>query len=291
MGISSIYPERHGAGTFSVMKSARANENEVVRAALEKKFLLGVVHLRPLPGSPRYTGESLDALAAAARADAEAILSSGFDGYIVENFGDAPFFKGAVPPHVLTLMTRIVLSLPRDGKIVGVNVLRNDARGALAVSAACGLQLIRVNVHAGAMVTDQGIIEGRAALTLRERRCIAPKLAIFADIDVKHATPLGTGFDLAEAAKETARRGLADALIVTGRATGSPASLADVRTARDAVPGVPIFVGSGVTRDSVREILRAAHGVIIGTALKLGENVEAPVDPARARDIAVEARK
>ena len=47
------------------------------------------------------------------------------------------------------------------------DVLRNDARAALAVAAATGAAFIRVNVHAGAVVADQGILEGEAA----ERTC------------------------------------------------------------------------------------------------------------------------
>lgn len=257
----------------------------------ERKVLLGVVHLKPLPGSPRHTGESIESISAAARADARAILDAGFDGWILENFGDAPFFKGPVPPHVLTLLTRIACELPRDDNLAGVNVLRNDAAGALAVAAACNLHFIRVNVHTGAMVTDQGVLEGDAANTTRSRRWLAPDVAILADVDVKHALPLGAGFDLLDAARDTAHRGLADALIITGKATGSPVNLSDLNTVRAAVPDRPILAGSGVTLASVRDVLRVCHGVIVGSWIKRAGNVEERVDATRARDFVTEARK
>ena len=101
-----------------VKNTGKKIAREVVRAAQRRKLLLGVVHLRPIPGSPGYGGARIESLIEAALKDAGAILSAGFDGYIVENFGDVPFFKDAVPPHVLTMMTRIVLALPRDGHIV-----------------------------------------------------------------------------------------------------------------------------------------------------------------------------
>ncbi|MFS6827099.1 BtpA/SgcQ family protein [Cyanobium sp. ATX-6F1] len=53
--------------------------------------LIGVVHLQPLPGSPLWAGD-LEAVQAAALADARAYLEGGADGLIVENFGDAPFW-------------------------------------------------------------------------------------------------------------------------------------------------------------------------------------------------------
>src|SRR2546427_2557013 len=259
-------------------------------ALRKQKLLLGVVHLKALPGSPSFGGDTLESIAALARADAEQILEAGFDGYILENFGDVPFFKHRVPPHVLTLMTRIALELPRRDVLAGVNVLRNDARGALAIAVACGLQMIRVNVHSGAMVTDQGVIEGDAARTLRDREALAPGVAILADVDVKHAAPLAASFDLREAARETAFRGLADGLIITGKATGSPACMTHIKVVREAVPDRPLLVGSGVTRETVKQTLRLADGIIVGTAIKRGGRTEEPVDPTRARELVQEAR-
>lgn len=250
-----------------------------------------MVHLGPLPGSPRHAGETVDAIAGAAVKDARAILAAGFDGYIVENFGDAPFFKGPVPPHVLTILTRIVLELPREGVLVGINVLRNDARGALAVAAATGAGMVRVNVHTGAMVTDQGLIEGDAASTTRYRQLITPRTAILADVRVKHAAPLGTVFDLCQSAQETVYRGLADGLIVTGKATGSPVSFEDLRLVREAVPDRLLLAGSGVTRDTIRDALQTTDGVIAGTSIKQDGRVDEPVDGDRARSLVLEARR
>lgn len=261
-----------------------------LKSAFSRKLLLGVVHLKPLPGSPRHGGASPASIIDAARADAQSILAAGFDGYVLENFGDVPFFAGAVPAHVIAWMTCIACELPREAAVVAVNVLRSDAAGALAVASAAGLDAIRVNVHCGAMVTDQGIIEGRAAETLRLREAIAPGVAILADVDVKHAVPLGAGFSLEAAARDTAYRGLADGLIVTGAATGLPASLDDLARVRAAVPDRPILVGSGVDVATAASWLRAADGIIAGTALKRGGRVEDPVDLDRARRLVEAAR-
>ncbi len=246
------------------------------------RTVIGVIHLPPLPSSPRYAGESLSQLIDRASADAERLKNAGFDGYIVENFGDAPFFPTAVPPVVLTVMTRILAALPKHGLQRGVNVLRNDAGGALAVAAATGADFIRVNVHVGVMATDQGFIEGKAAETVRLQRLVAPEVRIYADVDVKHAHPVSPAFDLAEAARETAYRGLADGIIVSGPATGAAASLADVRAVKAAVPDRPVWVGSGVSAATVGETLAHADGIIVGTALKRDGRVDLPIDSDRA---------
>lgn len=155
-----------------------------------RKPVIGMVHLRPLPGAPLFGG-SLDAVIEAARADVRALATGGCDGLLFENFGDRPFRKTEVDPETIAAMTRVITEARREAPLLfGVNVLRNDPIAALAVAAATGASFIRVNVHTGAMVTDQGIIEGNAGESLRRRARIAPDVAIFADHFVKHASPL-----------------------------------------------------------------------------------------------------
>src|SRR5207247_275251 len=126
---------------------------------------------------------------------------------LVENFGDAPFFPGPVPPETVAAISVCAGAVVGAcaGAVVGINVLRNDARAAIAICAATGARFVRVNVHAGAAVTDQGLVEGRAFETLRERARLAPGVAILADAHVKHATPLGNE-SLGEAVRDLLQR-------------------------------------------------------------------------------------
>jgi len=139
---------------------------------------------------------------------------------------------------------------------------------------------VRVNVHAGAAATDQGILEGRAHETLRERARLAPGVAILADAHVKHATPLGRE-TLGEAVRELLQRALADAVVVSGRETGSPPSPADLREAREASLGAPILVGSGLTAENAEDLLPLVDGAIVGTSIETDGRTAEPVDPAR----------
>jgi membrane complex biogenesis BtpA family protein len=249
---------------------------------IPRRWAVGVIHLPPLPGSPRYVGE--DFVESAFR-DARALADAGFDAVLVENFGDAPFFKDSVPPETVAAMAVAVREVKEAVAIpVGVNVLRNDARAAIGIAAAAGATFIRVNVHTGASVTDQGIIEGRAAETLRARATMRTPIAIFADVNVKHAAPIvHTPLELA--VEDTVRRGLADVVIVTGPTTGRPPDVENLERARAGLRGsfATLYAGSGVTADNVGAIAPHVDGVIVGTSLKRDAVTANAVDPAAAR--------
>jgi uncharacterized protein len=243
-----------------------------------RKALFGMVHLRPLPGAPLFGG-SLDAVIEAALRDAKEIAAGGCDGLLFENFGDRPFARKGVAPETIACMARVLAEVVREVRLpFGVNVLRNDALAALGVAVATGAAFIRVNVHTGAMFTDQGLIEGQAAETLRHRAAIAPEVAIFADHLVKHATP-PPGNDPVRSAKDLRLRGLADALIISGSETGNaPAAdrLSIVRAAVDA----PILIGSGLAAEN-SSLFADADGAIVGTSIKRGGGVDEPVQRER----------
>ncbi|MBI1851347.1 MAG: BtpA/SgcQ family protein [Planctomycetes bacterium] len=253
------------------------------------KPIIGMVHLAALPGSPRWGG-SLQDVVRRAKADARVLRDEGADGILVENFGDVPFHPGAVPPETVASMAVVVGTLVGESKLpLGVNVLRNDARAAVAIAAATGARFVRINVHTGVMVSDQGILRGRAHRTLRARAALGANVAILADVFVKHAAPL-VERPVEDVAEETVERGLADALVVTGPATGRPPDVSFLERIKSATPRAPVFVGSGVDPDNVAEILRFADGLIVGTSLKRGGVVTAAVDPARVRKLVRAAR-
>ena len=251
-------------------------------------LLIGVIHLAATPGSPRADGspEYMAALLEAAARDARAWCEGGADALIVENFGDVPFFAEAVPPETIAALTLAVSAVRATaGNLpVGVNVLRNDARAALGIAAATGAAFIRVNVHSGAMQTDQGRIEGRAAETVRERQRLCPDVKILCDVHVKHAVPM-PGETLEQATGDLAERGAADAIVVSGTGTGSPPTPALVRRVREAAGCVPILLGSGVTATNASELCEHAAGAIIGTSAKENGEVAHPVDASRVRKL------
>ncbi len=249
------------------------------------KLLIGVVHLKALPGSPRWQGD-IEAVLEAAVADARAYERGGAQALFIENFGDMPFTKGRVGPETIAAMAAVGRAVGAAVKLpFGFNVLRNDALAGLALCAACGGSFIRVNVHTGAMLTDQGLIEGQAFETLRYRRQICPAAMIFADVHVKHAVPLGN-WSIADSARDAVERGLADALIISGTGTGIATERQDVERVRACCPAAKVLLGSGVTRENVPDYLPLADGFIVGTSLKRDGKVFNAVDPKRVAALA-----
>jgi len=232
-------------------------------------FLIGVIHLPALPGSPRYSGNLKDARTSLRR-DLEALKSGGVHGIILENFGDTPFPAGSATPSTLASLTALAVEARQlfPGPL-GINLLRNDGIGAMAVAHAAGADFIRVNVLVGARVADQGILSGIAEKLLRFRREIgAEKIRIFADVDVKHSAPLAPGYTIEDEARDAWERGGADALILSGCGTGHGTDPEHLRRAHSSAPKAPLLVGSGVTLENMADFLPEASGLIVGTALK-----------------------
>src|SRR5215510_7935359 len=243
------------------------------------KAVVGMVHLEPLPGSPRWAG-SMKEVTRAALADAHALAEGGVDAILVENFGDVPFAPGRVDPGCVAAMATVATEIRRAVTLpLGINALRSDA---LAIATAVGARFIRVNVHTGAVVTDQGILTSGAHDTLRYRRLLGVPVALFADVQTKHAAPLAA-VPIEHEARDCVHRGLADGLIVSGEATGLPPKTSDLERVRLAVPDVPLLVGSGASPENAADLLALADCLIVGTSVKRDGVVTNRVDADRVR--------
>lgn len=248
--------------------------------------MIGMVHLRPLPGSPRFAGD-FDAVIQAAVADALVWEQAGANSLMVENFGDVPFYKGDVPRETVTAMTRVAGEIRRavPGLPLGINVLRNDGLSAIAVAAAVGASYIRINVLSGSAVTDQGIIEGQAADLMRYRKALgAEHIKVLADVRVKHAASLAER-PLQDEVEELVHRAGADAVIVSGTGTGKPTDPGHAAEVKQYSGDTPVLIGSGADANSIPLLKDACDGFIVGSAAKPRGNIDEPVDLELARQI------
>jgi membrane complex biogenesis BtpA family protein len=206
---------------------------------------------------------------------------------MIENFGDAPFFAGSVPPITIAAMTACAVAARQaaPGLPLGINVLRNDAEAAVAVAVAVGAACVRVNVLTGARVTDQGVIEGKAASLFRSRRALgADGVEVWADVDVKHSAPLAAR-PLGDEVADLVSRALAGAVLVTGEGTGRAVDHERLDEVHRAVHGkVPVLVASGATIPALAGLARRSDGVIVGSALRADGVAGGSIDPARARE-------
>jgi membrane complex biogenesis BtpA family protein len=258
--------------------------------------LIGVLHLPALAGAPGagrlHPAEALRIAGMRAVEEAKALAKAGFGGLILENFGDAPFYRTSVPPETIASLAVIAAAVRESVSIpLGVNVLRNDAKAALAIAAVTGCDFIRVNVLAGVSATDQGLIEGSAAELLRERDRLGAQIAIFADARVKHARSLSSD-DLAVEIEDLALRSGADGVIITGKTTGRAVDreTLDAALLAKRLHRIPIWIGSGATSENIGELRREGFGVIVGSDLRTSGRAGAPLDGNRIRKFIFAAR-
>ena len=249
------------------------------------KPVIGMVHLWPLPGAPGYTGYGMQTIIDHALRDAEVLVQGGVDGLIVENMWDLPYYVGAgVKPEAMTAQAvaaaEVVKSFPLP---VGINVIHNGGIVCLAIAVAARARFIRVCILTGSRLWDTGELDhGCAADLVRKRKELhAEEIHIFADVDKKHSVSF-PGLDLATHIEWTEFYG-ADALIVTGRMTGSAPDAEKVREARS-LATCPILVGSGSNRENIGPFLQYADGVIVGSSLKKDGVMQNPVDLQRVRE-------
>lgn len=237
-----------------------------------------MVHLKPLPGSPQFCGD-FDEVLSMAMDDAKTLTDAGFDGLIVENFGDIPFFPERVPIETVASMTRIVAEIQQQTLLpLGVNVLRNDAISAIAIANSTCAQFIRTNVFNGVTTSEQGWLTGQAHHIVRYRKQLGSNVLIFADVAVKHSYPI-IEINLENQIVDAVQRSMADAIIISGNRTGQEPDVEFVEKAHKICShlNVPLLVGSGVNFDNVKCLLKFADAAIVGTSLKKN-NVSGPID-------------
>jgi len=250
------------------------------------KPIIGMVHLKPLLGSPRYNDNGISRALEAALRDSRALEKGGADGLLMENYGDFPFKPTPTDPETVASMTAIGREMSRQIKLpLGVNVLRNGAIAALAIAHVIGARFIRVNVLTESVLTDQGIIGACAHHLMRYRRQLgAENVHVYADVRSKHAAPI-VSRPVEESARDAAYRGMADALIVTGAHTGAEPDRDQIRRIKKSVPDRPVLIGSGLTRRNAAKLLAETDGAIVGTSLKESGIIEKPIDETRVKEL------
>ncbi|HON42139.1 MAG TPA: BtpA/SgcQ family protein, partial [Bacillota bacterium] len=74
-------------------------------------------------------------------------------------------------------------------------------------------------------------------------------------------------------------------VIVSGKHTGFPTRMDDVRAVKRVLPEVPVLIGSGLRQSSAAEFLEVADGAIVGSSLKQDGDAANPVDCERVRSL------
>lgn len=249
----------------------------------DHKPIIAMIHVQPLPGTPRST-LSMKAVAQEAVNEARLYAHAGVQAIMLENMHDIPYLNGQVGPEIIAAMTRVATAVRNATSLpLGVQILAGANQAALAVAHGADLQFIRAEGFVFAHVADEGLINSDAGKLLRYRKALgAENIQIFTDIKKKHSShALTADVSIAETA-QAAEFFLSDGLIITGSQTGKAIVEGELAAVRQAV-SLPILAGSGVTPQNLPVLWPHTDGFIVGSYLKKDGNWRNPPDPDRVQ--------
>ena len=249
-----------------------------------------MIHLPPLPDSPRYRGEQIQYYIEYAVNEAKKLVNAGFDGFIVENYNDYPFPIIEKSPRKLSYISRImsVLKQKFPNMLIGLNILRNSCVEALDIACSHDTDFIRVNAYLEPVIAPEGFLQPVAHTVAMLKSMYNCKTKIFADVNVKHGVHL---LPLDMALYNTCTRGLVDGVIISGEATGLFTPPSNVYLAKKICKDKLVIVGSGVNEDNIGLYIGLADAVIVGTSIKINNITSNPIDEEKARRLVIKARK
>ena len=269
------------------------NRNGFLELFGTSKPIIGMVHLRALPGSPCYDENSgMKGIIDHAVDEAGRLVEGGVDAIQIENQFDRPFLKpGDIGFETVSAMAAVITRLRALYNLpMGVNIHLNGVIQAVAVAHAAGCLWVRAFEPANAYISNSGYIEAAGPEALRYRdRIKAGNVRVFGDFHVKHGSHQITADRSLEEQAEDVETSLCDALILTGLKTGLAPDAEDLRRIRRAVH-IPILIGSGLAEDNLSELLPLSDGAIVGSFFKQDRDLSKPVLVARVREFMEKVR-
>jgi uncharacterized protein len=247
------------------------------------KPVIGMIHVRALPGTPQHAG-GMAPILDHALAEAETYRACGIHALMVENMHDIPYVQHP-GPEIATAMAVLARAVKQavPQLPLGIQILAGANAEALSAALAAGADFIRAEAFVFGHVADEGYMDSCAGALLRHRKAIgAEHVAIFTDIKKKHSAHAVTAdVDIVQTA-HAAEYFLSDGLILTGAATGEAARTEELRAVY-ASTKLPVLVGSGITADNLKTYLPLADAFIVGSHFKKDGHWANPLDPARIR--------
>jgi membrane complex biogenesis BtpA family protein len=260
------------------------------RTFASAKPIVAMVHLAPLPGAPLYDrAGGMQKILDLAAADIEALQEGGVDAVLFGNEGDRPYLLKASPQSFAAMAYAVgelkrLISVP-----FGVNYLW-DPVATVSLAVASGAAFAR-EIFTGVYESDMGLWQPDAATALRLRADLGrADLKLMFNINAEFASPLGSR-TIAARARSAVFSSLADVVLVSGPMTGQGVETADLKIVKEAVPGTPVFANTGVTIDTVADILRVGDGAVVGTHFKIDGDTWNAVDRSRVKRFMDKVRK
>lgn len=249
-----------------------------------EKPVIALLHLRALPGDPRYGegGGSMAQVVRIAGEELKALQDGGVDGILFANEFSLPYQHKADYVTVAA-MALVIGELKRELKVpYGVNVVLNPM-ASIELAAATNADFVR-NTFTGAYIGESGITDTDIANVMRRKYQLGMKdLKMLFKVNPESDVYLAER-DLGKITKSMVFHCFPDGLCVSGSSAGSETDENIIREVKKAAGQVPVFCNTGCTRENIIEKLEIADGACVGTAFKADGKFDNFVEPSRVKE-------
>lgn len=235
----------------------------------KKKLIIGLIHLKPLPGTPLYQEGSLEVSLDKALKDAQALYLGGADGCLIQTVDriypaddDADYARVSA----MAIITHEVKKATAPGFHVGAQIMWNCITPSLAVAKVCGASFTRATALTGTTTSTYGIINANPLKVANYRKLInAQDVAIIAEIEGYHFHGFGEDTPITQKARMAMNVG-ADAVEIMHNDEETNNKL--VHEIKVANPNTPVILGGGTDLSNVRRRLKEANGALVGSCFE-----------------------
>lgn len=250
----------------------------------KKKVVLGMIHLRPLPGTPHHEEGMLEEALEKAVKDARALNRGGADGCLIQTV-DRIYPAGDEADYArVAAMAKIVHEVARETGPefqIGVHFMFNGLKPSIAVAKVCGGSYIRCTVLVGATETAMGTVvaDPYDFMTYRSR-IGARDIKLIAEVDGMHYRAVWDR-PVTETAMAARRTG-AHAVEVAHRDEDTNNRV--VKEIKKAIPDLPVILGGYTDHENVARRMALADGAFVGACLEEGGQRGGLVDIERVKE-------
>ena len=251
------------------------------------KNIIGMIHLKALPGSPANELTN-DEIFNFALLDLKALEKGGIKEAIVENMFDSPLSTVIIMEQIISFVY-IFSRLKEYANIsLGVNIQYADDDLEMKVATLCGADFIRVEAFIEDRVGSFGRLHPSANIIMKAKKELKSNVIIYTDINVKHTIGI-VDYDIRECIHEAIRFG-SNGIILTGIGTGKAPTVEDAAEWEKYCNNTKLFIGSGIEKGNIKDFLQFADGVIVGSSIKKEGNIENPIDYSRVKELIDEVK-
>ena len=231
----------------------------------EEKYIFGLVHLLPLPGTPFYKDDSLGQIIEKAVRDALALSRGGAHGCLIQTVDGVYTNTDDTDPARIAAMTLIVDAVkqvvPADF-LIGVQMMWNCITPSLAVAKICGVDFIRCSVLVGASDSPYGPVTGQPFLVQEYRKKLnASDISLIAEIKGYHFKGEGETVEEVCSRAYFATYAGADAVEIVDADEEKNGLMA--KAIRDM--GIPVVLGGGTNSENVQRRMEFANAAFVGS--------------------------